>query len=769
MSLVVWDSLEVGPIVLEPARLRVPYRVRSGEQVEETVLTFKWAEPVFDPSSPLDQQLATMVGAQCALNYGLFCNELVVHGPLGPEDRSFLIEMARNTATEIYVNKLRAPNRSLTEELARRLPETTEPASLCARLRFPDAVEPMEHPPFGRDPRTVAILASGGKESLLTQGVCEELGLDTHALFANESGRHWFTALNAWRHLSRSRPERTARVWTDCDRLYTWMLRRLPFVRVDFEKLRADDYPIRLWTVGVFLFGCLPLARKRGAMRLFIGDEWDTTTLVETDGIRHYAGLFDQSRFFDEVLCHYFARKGWGVLVCSLLRPLSELLVEDTLATRYPELFALQVSCHAARVEGERAAPCGRCEKCRRIVGMLVGLGHDPRVLGYPVDVQQRCLHDLAQRGAKQAEDGEHLAWMLLQRGRLPAEGTFSGQAQCHPESQCLRFDAERSPMNTVPRDLRRDTWRIFLAHAEGAVRKVGEAWVRFGLLGSDGPPHPFEDEGIADDAVIPAGHPTWRLGELTWPQARRRLAESSVALLPVGAVEQHGPHLPLDIDAWDAAHLCEEVAKAAAGPKPLVLPLLPYGVSYHHRDFPGTISVGPDTLARMVHEIGMCIASQGIEKLLIVNGHGGNGPALAFAAQLINRDAHIFTAVDTGETSDAEISALVESQADAHAGEFETSTALATRPHLVYLEHARPDVPLFDSPFLDFDSDTAVEWHVHTKRISDSGVLGDPTLATAEKGREMWAIQIRNLTRLVDFLQATPLAELHRRGRGDV
>jgi creatinine amidohydrolase len=289
--------------------------------------------------------------------------------------------------------------------------------------------------------------------------------------------------------------------------------------------------------------------------------------------------------------------------------------------------------------------------------------------------------------------------------------------------------------------------------------------WVTTRLLGALGPPHPFEDAGLDDESVIPAGRPTWRLAELTWPQAQARLAETRVALLPVGAIEQHGPHLPLDIDSWDAAYLCEEVAKRCVDPKPLVLPLLPYGVSYHHEDFPGTLSVSPETLARTVHELGRGVASQGIEKLLIVNGHGGNAPALAFACQLINRDTHIFCAVDTGETSDAQIAELMEGRNDAHAGEFETSTALATRPHLVYLEHAVKDVPTFDNEFLDFDSAMSVEWPVRTKRISETGTLGDPTLATAEKGEKMWAIMIDNLVRFTDFLQHTPLSELHGRG----
>ncbi|MBU1186271.1 MAG: creatininase family protein, partial [Acidobacteria bacterium] len=133
-------------------------------------------------------------------------------------------------------------------------------------------------------------------------------------------------------------------------------------------------------------------------------------------------------------------------------------------------------------------------------------------------------------------------------------------------------------------------------------------------------------------------------LGELTWPEAKVRFKEVDVALLPVGSIEQHGPHLPLDTDAFDADYLARRVAENCSFPKPLVLPLVPYGVSYHHEDFAGTMSVSPRTLSRIIYDIGICAARNGIKKLVIINAHGGNVPSLQFAAQMINRDAYIFT-----------------------------------------------------------------------------------------------------------------------------
>jgi creatinine amidohydrolase/Fe(II)-dependent formamide hydrolase-like protein len=236
------------------------------------------------------------------------------------------------------------------------------------------------------------------------------------------------------------------------------------------------------------------------------------------------------------------------------------------------------------------------------------------------------------------------------------------------------------------------------------------------------------------------------------------------VALLPVGALEQHGPHLPLDVDTYDADRLCREVAAACSAPRPLVAPVVPYGVSYHHDDFAGTVSVSPSTLSQLAYEVGMGLARQGITKLVIVNGHGGNGPALHFAAQMINRDARIFTMVDTGESSDVEIDALATTPNDVHAGEVETSTTLAKRPELVRMELAEPSVPRFSSEYLEFSSRKGVGWYVRTARISESGVLGDPTAASAEKGERIWRVWIRSLVELVEYLKGATLDEIHQR-----
>ncbi|MBT8368343.1 MAG: creatininase family protein [Deltaproteobacteria bacterium] len=772
-ALQVFDRLEVGPVKLESRRLTAPYRLFRDGNKDETELIYRYEETVFDASEPESQNLADMIAAQVALNYGLFCRSIVFHGTFDGLDRRFIQDMAENTAREIYVKKFIEPNPFLTGAMTR-LPVIKMQKYLRARLEFQD-------PParqiktkwqlWSTDRQRHCILSSGGKDSLLSYGLIDEIGREVHPIFANESGRHWFTALNAYRYFKDNIPN-TARVWVNSDRLFSWMLRHMPFIRKDFASIRSDEYPIRLWTVAVFLFGGLPLLRKRGIGRLLIGDEYDTSVRKTTHGILHYDGLYDQSIYFDQALSRYFMRKGWNISQFSVLRPLSELLIQKILVERYPDLQRQQTSCHAAHKEGERIHPCRRCEKCRRIVGMLKALGADPLQCGYSPSQIQDSLEKLPRKGVLQEAAGaRHLRFMLTQKGLIDTHQLPAKAVTAHPEILKCRIDSKSSPINSIPTDLRRPLFNIFLKHAAGAVVRNGRSWEKVDVFKDPAveATFPFEfdpatSEPAANHTLNPTGAADYLWGELTWREARGRIKKMDVALLPVGAVEQHGPHLPLDSDAFDADYLARRVAEACSDPKPLVLPPIAYGVSYHHTDFAGTVSISNDTLATMVYEIGMSVSRNGIRKLVIINGHGGNSPALNYAAQMINRDARIFVCVDTGETSDVDIYKIVETPNDVHAGEIETSTSLAVRPQLVKMDKAKKHIPEFSNRYLDFTSKRGVLWYAYTQKISTSGVMGDPTKASAAKGEKIWEIMIAHLVSLVEDLKRLTLKEIHHR-----
>ena len=146
--------------------------------------------------------------------------------------------------------------------------------------------------------------------------------------------------------------------------------------------------------MAVFLFGVLPVLHKRGIGRLIIGDEFDTSRRVTTQGIRHYDGLYDQSIWFDSALSRYFMRKGWSVSQFSMLRPLSELLIEKILVKRYAHIQEHQTLL-------SRHPQVGRPgQAMRQVRKMPAYRGHAHRVGGksFPLRLQRQSDFSLPGR-----------------------------------------------------------------------------------------------------------------------------------------------------------------------------------------------------------------------------------------------------------------------------------------------------------------------------------------------------------------------------------
>lgn len=213
------DRLEVGPIKLEKQRVIAPYRlIRAEADSVETELIYRFEEDVFDPDEVASQNLASMMVAQVALNYGLFCKEIVFHGVYDETDQRFLRDMAENTSREIYVKKFLEPNPFLIGDVAN-LPAIKQNRYTRATLVFPKAPVKTHWSLWPTHRIKHAILSSGGKDSLLTYGLLHEIGQEVHPISLNESGRHWFTALNPYRHFRDTVPN-TARVWINSDRVF---------------------------------------------------------------------------------------------------------------------------------------------------------------------------------------------------------------------------------------------------------------------------------------------------------------------------------------------------------------------------------------------------------------------------------------------------------------------------------------------------------------------------------------------------------------------
>ena len=479
-SFITLKKLSVGNIRIEAKKIKAEYRIQKFSGEESSIeLIYSYEEKYFDKNNPGDINLASMMSAQVAINYGLFFETIEFNGSYDAEDRGFILRMIENTAREIITNKLLIKNEFLIPPFDS-LQIKKRDHYTAARIIFSDDTGREtggggEQTAFDRN--KYAILSSGGKDSLLTYGIIKEIGTP-YPVFINEAGRHWFTAVNAFRYMKETEPN-TRKPWSNSDRVFNFFLRHFPFIREDYAKVRSDIYPLRLWTVPVFLFGVLPVVLKNGIGNILIGDEYDTTVTGERSGITHFNGLYDQSRFFDNMMTRYFHTKGWAINQFSLLRSMSELLIMRTLLKGFPTLQRHQVSCHAARSEEGRIYPCGKCEKCRRIIGMITALDEDPSRCGYSQEQVKYGLRSLAEQSVKQIRsDASHLYYLLIKKGIIEKTQHVVQMGKEYPEILKLRFDQDRSTLEDIPKYIRKPLFDILLRHADGAVRRWGEQWV---------------------------------------------------------------------------------------------------------------------------------------------------------------------------------------------------------------------------------------------------------------------------------------------------
>jgi len=234
-------------------------------------------------------------------------------------------------------------------------------------------------------------------------------------------------------------------------------------------------------------------------------------------------------------------------------------------------------------------------------------------------------------------------------------------------------------------------------------------------------------------------------LERLNWPDARDAICAAPVALLPIGAVEQHGPHLPLGTDWFIARHIARDAAARSALP---LLPGIPVGVSHEHRQFWGTLTVSKDQLRDHAVAIARSLAAHGLRRIVFVNGHGSNCGPLEEAARQLRRD-RIHAFVFNWWQSIAATLAELFPEPTAHAGSIETSLMLAIDPALVSRERLS-------------DASGVTEWGTYvegvqvgfdTVEFSAAGNVGDPGRGDADKGRAILSAAVDSLARFCAWL----------------
>jgi creatinine amidohydrolase len=256
---------------------------------------------------------------------------------------------------------------------------------------------------------------------------------------------------------------------------------------------------------------------------------------------------------------------------------------------------------------------------------------------------------------------------------------------------------------------------------------------------------------------------------KLTWPELVDAAAEERVALLPAGTIEDHGLHLPVDTDVVIAGAICE--AAAALVPDDVILvPPIVFGFSPHHIDGPGTLTTRWDTFISATCDLTASLIHHGFTKILIVNGHGSNEPVLDLAARqtvVTNPDAQCaFTSWWGLKDVQEVVRELRDSTWTGHACELETSLYLAIEPEVVQMDKARADINPFISRHFWADLvGQAPEGYANPVRLTEywstvtaTGTLGDPTVATPEKGRAILKAAANELAEVLLELKARPV-----------
>jgi creatinine amidohydrolase len=273
--------------------------------------------------------------------------------------------------------------------------------------------------------------------------------------------------------------------------------------------------------------------------------------------------------------------------------------------------------------------------------------------------------------------------------------------------------------------------------------------------------PHPrIERDVLQTEYGTTMGDSDVLLAHLTWEEAEEAASRNTLVIIPTGATEAHGPHLPLDVDTHQVAHVAELLARRVGA---LVAPALPYGYSSTWMHFPGTISLSTETFQRVLEEICASLLTHGFRRLLILNGHRPNGTACDVAARAVvdthpRRDELEITAVSYWEPAAKELHALRRSVVGGmgHACELETSFQLATRPELVQmdtLKDVRPPLVGWDLVAPGEPARTYGRWPAPS--AEHPAIFGDPSVASAESGRAFLEVVVDALVEFVRVLDA--------------
>ena len=235
---------------------------------------------------------------------------------------------------------------------------------------------------------------------------------------------------------------------------------------------------------------------------------------------------------------------------------------------------------------------------------------------------------------------------------------------------------------------------------------------------------------------------------EMTWPDVRDALKEARLAILPVGSHEQHGPHLAMSVDIASAEAFARRLAEAVQ-PLALLAPPLPYGISIHHMPFPGTLTLQPETFEAVLMDVARSFRAHGIQRLFVVNGHGGNQHALGVVSVKMRRDVGVRMAYTLWPViGGLAVAEHARGRRVGHACVFETSLMMYLRPDLVRPERLAEGELL---PPVYGDAPTGgIDGFLYWDELTANGALEGAPEARPEIGEKMTRVALDHVSAFV-------------------
>ena len=226
-----------------------------------------------------------------------------------------------------------------------------------------------------------------------------------------------------------------------------------------------------------------------------------------------------------------------------------------------------------------------------------------------------------------------------------------------------------------------------------------------------------------------------YNLTEMTWPEVEEALATARLAIIPVGAHEQHGPHMNESCDAVLAEAMARKLGERLF-PLAIVTPTVNMGVSPHHMNFPGTITLRPETLLAVLRDMVTSLKQHGLTRFLFLNGHGGNQSTLNLATQSLSQELGVecYYAKTTASATES-IKAHVDSKLYGHSCEREVSEALYLAPHLVRQDRLVKGDIVEDGRWQALRPGQPVQGFYFYEEMTRNGNIGDATKASLAIG----------------------------------